>query len=179
VPSQFQERLYHRGTGTLREFFAGDWSLHREHGEIVEPGHQFEWVWLLHQYRQRGGALDVAKEADTLFRFALRYGFDPEYGGIHDQVSPDGAPLLRTRRIWPVTEAIKACVAMTEVGRDYRADANRLAAQLLHDFVPQSRIGWHETLTREGAPSMTELPGSTPYHLFLGAAEAERLLPSQ
>lgn len=176
---QFQERLYHRQSGTLREFFTLDWSLHPERGEIVEPGHQFEWVWLLHQYRKRGGSKEVTKEADILFRFALRYGFDSEFGGIHDQVAPDGLPLLRTRRIWPVAEAIKACVAMTEAGTDHRADADRLAAHLLRDFALPSRLAWHETLTREGSPTMTELPGSTPYHLFLAAAESERLLSRQ
>ena len=174
----FQEKLYHPATGTLREFFVGDWALHPELGGIVEPGHQFEWVWLLHQYRQRGGALAVTAEAEALFRFARRYGFDGEHGGIHDRVSPDGTPLLRTRRIWPVAEAIKACVAMTEAGQDVRIDADRLAAHLLHHFVPTDQPGWHETLTREGIPSMTDLPGSTPYHLFLAAIEAERLLSS-
>ena len=29
---------------------------------------------------------------------------------------------------------------------------------------------------REGVPTMTELPASTPYHLFLAAMEAERIL---
>jgi mannose-6-phosphate isomerase len=136
-------------------------------------------VWLLHRYRQRSGSLHVAAEADALFHFALRYGFDPEHGGIHDQIAPDGAPLLCTRRIWPVTEAIKACVVMTEAGQDHRAQVDHLVAQLLHDFVPPNQLGWHETLTREGLPSMTELPGSTPYHLFLAASEVERLRPSQ
>jgi mannose/cellobiose epimerase-like protein (N-acyl-D-glucosamine 2-epimerase family) len=175
----FQERLYHRRTGTLREFFAVDWKLHPKHGEIVEPGHQFEWAWLLLQYRQRGGRLSVVEEADSMFRFALRYGFDLQHGGLHDQIAPDGTPMLCTRRIWPMAEAIKACVAMTERGRDHRSEADRLAGRLLHDFVSANQIGWYETLTREGSPSTTQLPGSTPYHLFLAAAEAERLLPTQ
>ena len=173
----FRERMYHRGTGTLREFFTGDWEPHPQHGEIVEPGHQFEWVWLLHQYQRRGGTLDVATEADALSRFALNHGIDPAHGGIHDQVAPDGKPVLRTRRVWPVAEAIKAFVVMTEAGQDHHADVRRFASQLLHDFVPPDRLGWYETLTREGVPSMTELPGSTPYHLFLAAAEAKRLPP--
>ncbi len=171
----FRRRLYHPASGTLQEFFGADWQPHPEHGGIVEPGHQFEWVWLLHQYARRGGAQAVATEADALFRFALRHGVDGEHGGIHDQVAPGGAPMQNTRRIWPVTEAIKACVAMTEAGHDRRADAGRLATQLLRDFIRHDRPGWHETLTRDGVPTMTDLPGSTPYHLFLAAAEAERL----
>jgi len=38
-------------------------------------------------------------------------------------------------------------------------------------------VGWYETLTREGVPTMTDLPASTPYHVFLAASEAERFLP--
>ena len=170
----FQDRLYHPETGTLREFFAADWSLHPERGHIVEPGHQFEWAWLLRQYRRRGGTRDVGGAADALFSFALRHGFDEEYQGIHDQVGPDGTPILRTRRIWPVVEAIKTCVAMTEAGHDCHAEAERLAAHLFRDFIRTDQPGWHETLTREGTPTMTELPGSTPYHLFLAAMEADR-----
>jgi mannose/cellobiose epimerase-like protein (N-acyl-D-glucosamine 2-epimerase family) len=173
----FRERMYHRGTTTLREFFTGDWEPHPQHVEIIEPGHQFEWVWLLHQYRRRGGTLDVATEVDAPFRFALNHGIDPVHGGIHDRGAPNGTPVLRTHRVWPVAEAIKAFVVMTEAGEDHRADVRRFASQLLHDFVPTNRLGWYETLTREGAPSMTELPGSTPYHLFLAAAETKRLNP--
>lgn len=172
----FQERLYHRATGTLREFFSDDWEPHADRGHIIEPGHQFEWVWLLHQYRRRGGARDITAEANALLTFGLSHGFDEEHRGIHDQVGPDGAPILRTRRIWPVAEAIKACVAMTEEGQDCRAQADMLAAHLLSDFIRKDRPGWHETLTREGVPTMTELPGSTPYHLFLAAMEAEHIL---
>ncbi len=173
----FDHRLYHPATGTLREFFSADWQLHPDRGHIVEPGHQFEWVWLLHKYRQRGGAHQITPQANALFTFALRHGFDHEYQGIHDQVGPDGTPVLRTRRIWPVVEAIKTCVVMTEAGQDSRTQADRLATQLFRDFLPEDRPGWHETLTREGAPTMAELPGSTPYHLFLAAMEAERILP--
>lgn len=174
----FAERLYDRETGTLREFFAPGWLAHPERGEVVEPGHHFEWVWLLHSYRRRGGALPVEAEADALFRFALAHGFDDQHGGLHDQVSRRGAPLLRTRRIWPVAEAVKACVAVTEAGCDARTEAEGFAGHLARRFLLFDRPGWHETLTREGAPSMADLPGSTPYHLFLAAAEAERLLPA-
>lgn len=175
----FRDRLFHRPTGTLREFFDADWTIHPELGAIVEPGHQFEWVWLLDRYRRQGGTIDVAAEIDALFRFACTHSFDGEHGGLHDQVAPDGMPLLPTRRIWPVAEALKAFVVMTEAGLAVPADADRLAAHLLCSFVPDNRIGWHESLTREGLPTMTDLPGSSPYHLFLAAIEAERLIPDR
>ena len=170
----FQEHLFHRPTGTLREVFTEGWAPDPARGGIVEPGHQFEWVWLLDRYRRQGGMIDVAGEIGTLFRFAMSHGFDKDYGGIHDQVAPDGTPLLRTRRIWPVAEALKAVVVMAEAGQAMPADADRLADHLLRHFVPTDRMGWHETLTRDGVPTMADLPGSTPYHLFMATIEAER-----
>src|SRR3546814_14289476 len=38
-------------TGSLREFFTDDLRpAPGDAGRIVEPGHHFEWVWLLHRY---------------------------------------------------------------------------------------------------------------------------------
>jgi mannose-6-phosphate isomerase len=178
----FLERFYHPPTATLGEFFAADWTPDAERGHIVEPGHHYEWVWLLHAYRAAGGRLDVAAAADALFAVALRHGHDAETGGIHDQIDRTGATLLASRRIWPVTEAIKAHAARIEAGLPVpEGEPAALIAHLFRDFVrpgmtPTTPGRWIETTTREGAPQQTNLPGSTPYHLFMAAAEAHRVL---
>ena len=175
----FLERLYHPATGTLGEYFAADWSPDPSHGHIVEPGHHYEWVWLLLRYRAQGGSLDTASAADHLFSTAERHGFHPEHGGLHDQIGRDGAPLLTSRRIWPVTEAIKAQVARREAGLPTGAEQpERLIAHLFEHFLDRQPGGWIETLSSRGVPQQTRLPGSTPYHLFLAAAEVARVLPS-
>ncbi len=163
----FRERFYHSGTATLGEFFAADWSPDPARGHIIEPGHHFEWVWLLHRWQAQGGGLDLRAEADALFAHATRHGFDRDHGGIHDRVGRDGAPLLASRRIWPVTEAIKAHAV-----RGDAAGTARLIDHLFSDFLRPAATGWIETMTREGVPQQTTLPASTPYHLFLAAAEA-------
>ena len=49
----FQNRLLDPATGTLGEFFGADWSIAPgTAGQIVEPGHHFEWVWLLQRYAE-------------------------------------------------------------------------------------------------------------------------------
>ncbi len=41
-------------TGGLREFFKADWTPYDgEKGRIMEPGHQFEWAWLLARWGER------------------------------------------------------------------------------------------------------------------------------
>lgn len=172
----FFDRFYDAPTATLGEFFTETWAPHPDQGHIVEPGHHFEWVWLLHRYVAQGGTVPVLMAADTLFETASRHGFDPEHGGIHDQIDRAGTPLATTRRIWPVAEAIKAHLARIEAGRSVpEGQPERLINHLVADFLRPERSAWVETCTREGAPTQTTLPGSTPYHLFLAAAELARL----
>jgi mannose-6-phosphate isomerase len=173
----FLGHFHDPATGTLGEHFAVDWQPHPETGHIVEAGHHFEWVWLLHRYHAAGGTAPVADAAERLFAFADRHGYDPDHGGIHDHVDRAGAPLLTSRRIWPVTEAIKAHAARIEAGASVpQGQPDRLIVHLFKDFLRPERHGWIETTTREGVPQQTNLPGSTPYHLFLAAAEATRVL---
>jgi mannose/cellobiose epimerase-like protein (N-acyl-D-glucosamine 2-epimerase family) len=173
----FLERFFDPATGTLGEFFTADWRPDPEQGEIVEPGHHFEWVWLLHRYRAAGGTADVAAASGPLFAFADRHGYDAQHGGIHDRIDRAGAALLRSRRIWPVTEAIKAHAARIEAGESVApGQPDRLIAHLFKYFLRPEQHGWIETMSREGTPLQTDLPGSTPYHLFLAAAEASRVL---
>ena len=52
---------------------------------------------------------------------------------------------------------------------------DRLIEHLFTDFLRPAAGGWIETMTREGRPMQVNLPGSTPYHLFLAAAEVARV----
>lgn len=171
----FLERFHHADSGTLGEYFTATWAAHPEQGHIVEPGHHYEWVWLLHRWRVATGSDEAAGAAERLFQLAERHGSDAEHGGIHDQIDRTGAALLTSRRIWPVTEAIKAHVARVEAG-ETGGQPDRLVAHLFSAFLRPCGGGWVETMTREGTPLQTNLPGSTPYHLFLAAAELRRVL---
>ncbi len=172
----FLDRFHDAPTATLGEFFAADWAPHPEQGHIVEAGHHYEWVWLLHRYAAQGGTLDVAAAAEGLYATAGRHGHDPEHGGIHDQIDRTGRVIAATRRIWPVTEAIKAHLARLEAGLPVPdGQPQALIDQLFRDFLRPARGDWVETCSREGAPTATVLPGSTPYHVFLAAAETARV----
>ncbi len=175
----FLARFYDPASATLGEYFTPDWQPDPEKGHIVEAGHHYEWVWLLHRYRVQSGSARADAAADGLFAMAERHGSDPEFGGLHDQMDRNGAPVLTTRRIWPVTEAIKAQAARIEAGLPVRPNQpGQLIGRLFHDFLRPAQNGWVETMTRDGTPMQTNLPGSTPYHLFLAAAEAARVLPA-
>src|SRR5262249_20967658 len=109
----FAERLYDPKTGTLAEVFDGAWR--RLTPVIVEPGHHFEWVWLLE--RLNGPvAQDRGEAAARLYDFAARHGVDAKTGLVWDEVNDAGEVAKPTRRLWPQTERLKALLARAERG---------------------------------------------------------------
>ena len=161
---------------TLCEIFAPDWArAPGEAGRIIEPGHHFEWVWILAQYARLTG-VDMRDEIVRLIEFAERYGVDPEMGMTVQSVRDDGAPLDSSSRIWPNTERIKAHLALYETtGADPRAAVAQSANLLLNVYLAAPTPGlWIDHLIA-GAPAPGPAPASSFYHLFLAFSEVLRL----
>lgn len=180
----FLSRFLDPATGTLGEFFTADWrpAPGRE-GTVREPGHHFEWVWLLHHYHSRTDDERVLEPADRLYRFALDRGIDRAPGMVpaaFDEVDPAGTVLAGTKRLWPQTEAVKAHLARAEFldDRDAAARARADLAMLFRHYVGADHAVWRDQLSRDGEEVSTHIPASTLYHLFLCMAEAVRVLPS-
>jgi mannose/cellobiose epimerase-like protein (N-acyl-D-glucosamine 2-epimerase family) len=162
---------------SLGERFDADWRrIASDDG--VEPGHHFEWVWILGQY-QRLTDRNLAVEATALAQFAERFGVDPASGAVFDALHDDGAPLRRSSRAWPNTERIKAWLALFELtGRDPRGPVGH-SLRLLFDryFAGQAPGAWIDQFDANGAPLAQAVPASILYHLFLAFAELLRLEP--
>ena len=73
----FKRRLSDPETGAVIEFFAEDWSpAPSDEGLLREPGHQFEWVWLLHEYFRATRDDSIGRYAERLFSFGeVRHRF--------------------------------------------------------------------------------------------------------
>src|SRR5882724_13104538 len=129
----FKRRYVDLDTGALIEFFTTDWfQAAGAAGALREPGHQFEWVWLLHEYFRLSGDDSVTPYAERLFAFGTRFGIERGEGlgseglggAVFDGVDSTGALTAGTKLLWPQTEYIKACVARAEWSSD---DAARRA----------------------------------------------------
>ncbi|PCE21881.1 N-acylglucosamine 2-epimerase [Paraburkholderia acidicola] len=130
-------------------------------GNRLEPGHQFEWYFLVfgsaHPAFVTTGLHASLTEA---FEFARRYGVDPETGGVCAAVDAQGEMLDATQRIWAQTEYLRALATHDSVDDALlRREIVRFRNRFLH---PQ---GWHECLSPQGAVVRAELPSTTPYHL--------------
>lgn len=163
----------------LHEFFTDDLKPHAEKGGRVEPGHYFEWIWLLKRYAT---AMGDAKRYDALCARLLvwgnAHGWDETHGGIYDVVSPDGKILVDTKRLWPFTEALKANAMMLDSGPDKDAVKTRIneMVRVFKAQYMQERGFWVEWLSRDLKPQTDYMPGTTPYHVYFGIMETRRHL---
>ena len=169
----FQDRLLDRTRGVLPEHFAADWTPHADPdtGSFFEPGHHYEWIWLLEQAQLLSGR-DLATERSALFATASRHGHAATRH-IFDEVTASGAVRTPSHRLWPHTEAIKAAATMRRAGQPGARDlADRSAAVLLDTFVDRPFAGgWIDHVDAAFQPRVDYVPASSLYHLFLAAAE--------
>ena len=176
VVTLFQTRFFDLKSQTLAEYFTDD--LQRapgDQGRITEPGHQFEWAWILNSCRKAFG-IDLAKEIRAAVAFAEKHGVDPASCVTFNQVRDDGASLDRGSRTWPNTERIKAAIALYELdGLDPSAAIRSSAGVLLDRYLAHTPHGtWIDAFDADGKPAVNTIPTSTLYHVFLAFAEVLR-----
>jgi mannose/cellobiose epimerase-like protein (N-acyl-D-glucosamine 2-epimerase family) len=159
-------------TGVLRELFDDQWNPLCEDGKIlVEPGHHYEWGWLLCQART---VMTVNSElVPRILGFADRVGVNPATGLIYDQVSADGVVTQPTHRLWAQTEALKAWLVRTDVSEPDREHAiNKIEANLFHYYFDRKPSGsWCDRLDEDGRIHAGPVPASSMYHILLCVTE--------
>ncbi len=172
----FREKMFNDEHGALPEFYDLDWRpMSDQLGRIVEPGHHFEWCWLLHRCYAAGGE-DFRPEGERLRRHAEAHGI--ESGAACDQILIDGRPLKRTARLWPQTERLKANLARLEASNG-DAGAARAALEahaMLRAFCATQLPGlWYDLRTPDGAFTREPARASSFYHIALALSELIRV----
>lgn len=169
--------------GKLLEFFDGDWQPHpTDEGLIVEPGHQYEWAWLLIRWGRRKGRADAIAAARRLVDVAETHGTDAARGVAFNEIWTDTSIKDHNARLWPQTERIKAWIAMAE-SADSEAEAAGAIAKAavavagLKKFLVTDVAGlWHETMAPDGTFIIEDPRGSSLYHIVCAMSEVERYL---
>lgn len=170
----FTDKFWSRESGTLPEYYDDFLNPHPESGHISQPGHHFQWIWLLEKFqetrrRKHQNLFDIMSE---LFVWADKHGFDPAYGGIYDELDIQGDILTDSKRIWPIMEALKAYPVINRLENDPHYCTRRAEdlVTLLRAHYLEEDGRWTEQLSRDMKPLRTDMPGTTPYHIYLGIA---------
>ena len=158
--------------GPLREVFDADWApAPGQEGQVVEPGHQFEWAWLLARWANISGDARALVAAQLLYAAGLR-GIDEGRGVAVDRTDIHMVPLRTTARLWPQTEWLKAACLLGSP-----ADVEAAAAALWR-YLETSQDGmkaglWRDKMREDGTLVDEPAPGqfAISYHLRGRVAE--------
>lgn len=163
--------------GCLREFFDAGWCpMPGDAGRQVEPGHQFEWAWLLLRW-SRGGRADAARVARRLVEIGETWGTDQDLGITFNELNDDLSVRDRRFRLWPQTERIKAWLALADIAETNSERAVALvkvaaAGKGLKKFFATDVPGtWIERLNEDGSGIVDASPASSLYHITCAIAE--------
>ncbi|NOW48382.1 mannose/cellobiose epimerase-like protein (N-acyl-D-glucosamine 2-epimerase family) [Novosphingobium sp. SG751A] len=180
------ERLFDPTTSTLAEVFDDDWKAIGTTSDgnaiRIEPGHQYEWVWLLNRYAALRSGTSALEMADQLFAFAQSHGHDAATGLIVDAVRPDGSLMFPGLRLWPNTEYLKAQVAMCERrGSVPDAAIDQNVERIFDRYLTPPASGpasdlrqgwWIDYLDADGiTPKCDHVPASSLYHIVFAFSE--------
>jgi mannose-1-phosphate guanylyltransferase/mannose-6-phosphate isomerase len=161
-------RFIDEGDGFLREFFGPDWRpADGEAGRLVEPGHQFEWAWLLTRWGRRRGDPWALEAARRLFVAGER-GLDALRGVAIDELDETLRPRSTRARLWPQTEWLKAALILAEEAEGearqrmiYSAGA---AFRGLWLYLTPDGL-WRDKLGPDGVFEPEPAPASSLYHI--------------
>ncbi len=176
ISTLFTTHICRLPDGVLPEFFDDDWTpVPGDKGRWIEPGHQFEWAWILAQHQKLTGE-DHAAAVRALVTWAERHGVDPATHVTYNGVSDEGAPLDKASRTWPNTERMKGWIGLAELtGADPGPAVESSALLLLDRYLGQAPNGcWIDHFDADGNPMVEVIPTSTLYHVFLAFNEALR-----
>lgn len=168
----FERHFYDRASTTYGEFFTDDWRPDPgPAGQVAEPGHHFEWTWLLSEARRLGIA-DLRAEAEALYDFGLRHGLDVQ-GFAVDEMDRQGRHTKTSRRAWCQNEHLKAHIAMARAGRPGAEQAAADAADAFLDSYLATEVPglWMDQFDGEGRGVSSNVPASTLYHVQLAFRE--------
>ena len=179
------DRFVDPATGALTELFDADWRpAAGEEGCVLDPGHHFEWAWLLEQWSWVSGRQEGAEVARRLFEAGER-GVDRARGAVMDCLDADFSARERTARLWPQTERLKAAHLLARRAgperRETYLSAAREAAATLARYLEVPLPGlWRDRMDPDGGFIDGPAPGSSLYHLVAAVAEVSgvRIAPA-
>ncbi len=156
------QQSFHRADGAVLEFFDKDWAP-LQIGQRVEPGHIFEWIWLLDQYsRVTNSKLDT----DIAQMFSTACDSMTDRGLFTDTLEPHSS----TSRLWPQCEALKATIVLEqrELSLPEQVSSDLMVERMFeHYFNTSVPGGWFDKLDATGTVISTDMPSSSLYHIYV------------
>lgn len=159
----------------LAEHFDANWKPLLVNGQYVfEPGHHYEWVWLLGRYQKMTGK-DLRDIRQKLYDVSEKHGISPGKKCAYDEVASDLTPFKKTTRFWPQCERIKAALQMgieANTNKGAYAQTADEALEALFKFLEVPVKGlWYDTWQESGEFTIQPAKASSLYHIIGAMAD--------
>jgi mannose-6-phosphate isomerase len=167
--------------GALLEYFDGDWkAFESDASNVIEPGHQFEWSWLLLRWGTLRNRQDAVAAASRMLTFGEAHGVDRRRGLAVNELGLDHRVRDDRARLWPQTERLKAnCIAAMMSTRESDRDdflcrsAESIRGILRYTAHPTAGAWW-EHIDAGGTALVEPTRASSLYHITCAIEQASR-----
>lgn len=131
-----------------------------------EPGHQFEWFYLL-------DTSPLLRDSPLHASISRAFGYAEQHGvkdsAVLAMLDVEGKVIDPTQRIWAKAEYLRALALRADSDGKLLEQLVALEEQFLHAG------GWNECLDASGTVSRHDMPSTTPYHLATCLEGLQRL----
>lgn len=164
-------KFYDSSNKGVYEFFEVDLTR-RSNANVIffEPGHLFEWAWLIHKYCKLTNIDHYDKLVRGLCKKAYEDGYDSKREYVINKIDPNGNVIDASARFWPQTEAIKALLIMTDIfphNKDqYLIDVVTAWRSLQTYFHKDVQGLWYDIHNEDGSFVKEAAPASSLYHVI-------------
>ena len=169
----FTRTFFNPETWSVTEHFERDWSVRRDVPHTVEPGHHYEWIWLLLRHARFAGQPELFEYCRKLYATSHAFGHARQTDCVCDAMAPDGSAMVSTARLWPQSEALKA--GLEARARGLPGDETlfiRMLDVIFNRYLTTPVAGgWYDQLDGSGRVISQNMPTSTFYHIFCALVE--------
>jgi mannose-1-phosphate guanylyltransferase/mannose-6-phosphate isomerase len=169
----FANVFFDADSWSVTEHFERDWSVRADKPARIEPGHHYEWVWLLLRQARFADQPQLKEYCRKLYATSHAFGHARGTDAVCDSMAPDGSAMIGTARLWCQTEALKA-------GLQARADGLpgdetlfiRMLDVIFNRYLTAPTAGgWYDQIDPQGRVISKDMPASTFYHVFCALVE--------
>jgi mannose-6-phosphate isomerase len=171
-------------TGAICEFIGHDLTQNdSDTGQRREPGHQFEWDWLLRRYADFANVDAPRALAERMRRFVEANGLrpgGPMAGAAYDAVDATGAVTDGTHLLWPLTEAGKVYASLAietpdaDTAQAAKNRASEIAELMYRQYFHKTAPAWVNRLDENGDVLWDEGLSRLLYHMAIFITEGDR-----
>ncbi len=167
-------RMIDRKTQALPELFEDDWAPLP--GADVEPGHLFEWGWLLLKYARLSERNAPNAAALNLIDIAEAEGVERRRGVAFNALDQALRPKDLSARLWPQTERIKAALAAAGFEPRFWGVAAAAGKGLAKYLETPVQGLWRDRMNPDGTFVEEPAPASSFYHIVGAVLDLDRAL---